>query len=41
MRFFYSVKPAFEAAIQFFPETGIIRNGGAVPVIGDPMYTLS
>jgi hypothetical protein len=32
------VRPGFETAVQFFLETGIIWNGGAVPVIGDPMY---
>jgi hypothetical protein len=34
------VKPGFETAVQFFLETGIIWNGGAVPVIGDPMYMI-
>lgn len=33
-----TVRPGFETAVQFFLETGIIWNGGAVPVIGDPMY---
>ncbi len=37
-RIIVTVKPGFEAAVQFFMETGIIWNGGAVPVIGDPMY---
>ncbi|MDQ0593197.1 uncharacterized protein YukE [Chryseobacterium ginsenosidimutans] len=37
-RIIVTVKPGFEAAVQFFLETGIIWNGGAVPVIGDPMY---
>ena len=37
-RIIVTVKPGFEAAIQFFLETGLIWNGGAVPVIGDPMY---
>ncbi|MDR6158702.1 hypothetical protein QF023_002218 [Chryseobacterium sp. SLBN-27] len=33
-----TVKPGFEDTVQFFLEKGIIWNGGAVPVIGDPMY---
>lgn len=37
-RIIVTVKPGFEAAVQFFLETGLIWNGGAVPVIGDPMY---
>ncbi|SEN01046.1 hypothetical protein SAMN05421856_11162 [Chryseobacterium taichungense] len=37
-RIIVTVKPGFETAVQFFMETGIIWNGGAVPVIGDPMY---
>lgn len=37
-RIIVTVKPGFENAVQFFMETGIIWNGGAVPVIGDPMY---
>ncbi|CAI8841398.1 hypothetical protein [Chryseobacterium sp. IT-36CA2] len=37
-RIIVTVKPGFEAAVQFFLETGIIWNGGSVPVIGDPMY---
>lgn len=37
-RIIVTVKPGFETAVQFFLETGIIWNGGAVPVIGDPMY---
>lgn len=37
-RIIVTIKPGFEAAVQFFMETGIIWNGGAVPVIGDPMY---
>jgi hypothetical protein len=37
-RIVVTVKPGFENAVQFFLETGIIWNGGAVPVIGDPMY---
>ncbi|WP_288244388.1 hypothetical protein [uncultured Chryseobacterium sp.] len=37
-RIIVTVRPGFETAVQFFLETGIIWNGGAVPVIGDPMY---
>ncbi|UWX59662.1 hypothetical protein N0B40_14725 [Chryseobacterium oranimense] len=37
-RIIVTVKPGFENAVQFFLETGIIWNGGEVPVIGDPMY---
>lgn len=37
-RIIVTVKPGFEAAVQFFLETGLIWNGGSVPVIGDPMY---
>ncbi|WP_241775181.1 hypothetical protein [Chryseobacterium sp. ERMR1:04] len=37
-RIIVTVKPGFENAVQFFLETGLIWNGGAVPVIGDPMY---
>lgn len=37
-RIIVTVKPGFEAAVQFFLETGLIWNGGVVPVIGDPMY---
>ncbi|WP_394660720.1 hypothetical protein [uncultured Chryseobacterium sp.] len=37
-RIIVTVKPGFEAAVQFFLETGLIWNGGAVPVIGDPLY---
>lgn len=37
-RIIVTVKPGFEDAVQFFLETGLIWNGGAVPVIGDPMY---
>lgn len=37
-RIVVTVRPGFEAAVQFFLETGLIWNGGAVPVIGDPMY---
>jgi len=37
-RIIVTVKPGFEAAVQFFLETGLIWNGGTVPVIGDPMY---
>lgn len=33
-----TVRPGFEDAVQFFLETGIVWNGGQVPVIGDPMY---
>lgn len=33
-----TVKPGFEDAVQFFLETGLIWNGGEVPVIGDPLY---
>lgn len=33
-----TVKPGFEDAVQFFLETGLIWNGGEVPVIGEPMY---
>ncbi|WP_294275915.1 hypothetical protein [uncultured Chryseobacterium sp.] len=37
-RIIVTVKPGFEAAVQLFMETGLIWNGGEVPVIGDPMY---
>ncbi|MDP9958554.1 hypothetical protein [Chryseobacterium lathyri] len=37
-RIIVTVKPGFENAVQFFLETGLIWNGGEVPVIGDPMY---
>lgn len=37
-RIIVTVKPGFEDAVQFFLETGLIWNGGEVPVIGDPMY---
>lgn len=37
-RVIVTVKPGFEDAVQFFLETGLIWNGGEVPVIGDPMY---
>ncbi len=37
-RIIVTVRPGFEAAVQFFLETGLIWNGGSVPVIGDPMY---
>lgn len=37
-RVMVTVRPGFEAAVQFFLETGLIWNGGEVPVIGDPMY---
>ena len=37
-RVIVTVKPGFEDAVQFFMCTGRIWNGGAVPVIGDPMY---
>jgi hypothetical protein len=37
-RIIITVKHCFDAAVQFFLETGLIWNGGAVPVIGDPMY---
>jgi hypothetical protein len=33
-----TVRPGFENAVQLFIETGLIWNGGEVPVIGDPMY---
>jgi len=33
-----TVKPGFEDAVQFFLETGLIWNGGQVPVIGDELY---
>ncbi len=33
-----TVRPGFENAVQLFTETGLIWNGGEVPVIGDPMY---
>ena len=37
-RVIVTVRPGFEAAVQFFLETGLIWNGGEVPVIGDPLY---
>lgn len=37
-RVIVTVKPGFEDAVQLFLETGLIWNGGEVPVIGDPMY---
>lgn len=37
-RVIVTVKPGFEDAVQLFIETGLIWNGGEVPVIGDPMY---
>jgi hypothetical protein len=37
-RIIVTVRPGFENAVQFFLETGLIWNGGEVPVIGDPMY---
>ncbi|WP_375605589.1 hypothetical protein [Flavobacterium davisii] len=37
-RVIVTVRPGFEDAVQFFLETGIIWNGGEVPVIGDPLY---
>jgi hypothetical protein len=33
-----TVRSGFENAVQLFIETGLIWNGGEVPVIGDPMY---
>ena len=33
-----TVNPGFEDAVQLFLETGLIWNGGEVPVIGDPLY---
>lgn len=33
-----TVRPGFEAAVQFYLATGKIWNGGEVPVIGDDLY---
>ncbi|WP_228409943.1 hypothetical protein [Chryseobacterium viscerum] len=33
-----TVRPGFEAAVQFYLGTGKIWNGGEVPVIGDDLY---
>lgn len=33
-----TVRPGFEAAVQFYLATGKIWNGGEVPVIGDELY---
>lgn len=32
------VRPGFEDAVQFYMATGLIWNGGQVPVIGDPLF---
>ncbi|NJM78673.1 MAG: hypothetical protein HC854_01835 [Flavobacterium sp.] len=37
-RVIVTIRPGFENAVQFFLETGLIWNGGEVPVIGDPLY---
>lgn len=33
-----TIRPGFEAAVQFYLATGKIWNGGEVPVIGDELY---
>ena len=40
-RVIVTVKPGFEDAVQLFIETGLIWNGGEVPVIGDPLRKVS
>jgi hypothetical protein len=32
-----TVRPGFEAAVLYFMQTGVIWNGGEVPIIDDPM----
>lgn len=33
-----TVRPGFEDAVRFYMQTGLIWNGGEVPVIDDPLY---
>ena len=37
-RVIVTVRPGFEEAVQFFLSTGLIWNGGQVPVIGEPLF---
>ncbi len=33
-----TVKPGFEEAVMFYMATGLIWNGGQMPILGDPLY---
>lgn len=37
-RVIVTVRPGFEDAVRFYMQTGLIWNGGEVPVIDDPLY---
>ena len=37
-RTFISVRPGFEEAVMYYMATGVIWNGGQVPIIGDDLY---
>lgn len=37
-RVIVTVRPGFEEAVRYYMQTGLIWNGGEVPVIGDELY---